>query len=66
MSDKCRVSTCREDTEEDEDWCEDHVSEMKPDWSSSCASCSSSPVMPLTGMCGPCTTGDASTAQGEW
>lgn len=37
-----------------------------PDWSESCEVCGSKPVVPETGMCGPCTFGDASTVGGNW
>jgi hypothetical protein len=37
-----------------------------PDWTRKCESCGASPVMPATGMCGPCTFGEANTAGGEW
>ena len=37
-----------------------------PDWASKCDVCGSSPVMPETGMCGPCSTGEADTALGDW
>lgn len=37
-----------------------------PDWSSSCDVCGASPVVPQTGMCGPCTWGDAESANGNW
>jgi len=40
--------------------------EMKPDWTRTCEVCGATPVVPLTGMCGPCTFGDASTAGGNW
>ena len=37
-----------------------------PDWTSKCDVCGQSPVLPMTGMCGPCTFGDASTLNGNW
>ena len=37
-----------------------------PDWTRSCEVCGEKPVHPLTGMCGPCTTGEAATAGGNW
>lgn len=40
--------------------------ETDPDWTGSCCNCGSSPVVPLTGMCGPCTFGEAETAGGNW
>lgn len=41
-------------------------SELDPDWEVECEVCGQKPVMPLTGMCGPCTFGEAETANGEW
>lgn len=40
--------------------------ECKPDWEGRCLVCGASPIMPITGMCGPCSTGDSTTAGGEW
>lgn len=40
--------------------------ETKPDWNGSCDVCGMSPIVPLTGLCGPCTFGDADTAGGNW
>ena len=37
-----------------------------PDWTGSCSNCGESPIVPATGMCGPCTFGEASTAGGNW
>ena len=39
---------------------------VQPDWDTECEVCGQKPVMPLTGMCGPCTTGEASTLGGNW
>ncbi len=36
------------------------------DWSRKCIVCESSPVVPETGMCGPCTTGESETIGGNW
>lgn len=41
-------------------------SESEPDWSGKCVVCGESPIVPATGMCGPCTFGDASTVGGNW
>ena len=41
-------------------------SEAKPDWSHGCENCGARPILPLTGMCGPCTFGEADTAGGNW
>ena len=37
-----------------------------PDWDGECEVCGASPILPLTGMCGPCTFGEAETANGNW
>lgn len=41
-------------------------SETKPDWTGHCENCGQSPIVPATGMCGPCTFGEADTAGGNW
>ena len=38
----------------------------EPDWKSECMVCGASPIVPETGMCGPCTFGEAETARGNW
>jgi hypothetical protein len=38
----------------------------KPDWTRSCDVCGQTPIVPVTGMCGPCTFGEADTADGNW
>lgn len=40
--------------------------DVDPDWAKECEVCGASPVLPATGMCGPCTFGEADTAGGEW
>lgn len=40
--------------------------DVKPDYARKCSNCGSSPIVPLTGMCGPCTFGDSDTADGDW
>lgn len=40
--------------------------DTKPDWSGKCENCGASPIVPVTGMCGPCTFGEADTAGGNW
>lgn len=37
-----------------------------PDWNGKCIVCHASPIMPITEMCGPCTFGEAETANGNW
>lgn len=40
--------------------------QVEPDWNRTCAMCGMSPVVPLTGMCGPCTFGESDTIHGNW
>lgn len=40
--------------------------ESQPDWDGRCEVCGASPVVPESGMCGPCTFGEADTAGGNW
>jgi len=42
------------------------VESNKPDWKGKCDVCGATPIMPLTGMCGPCSTGEAETINGNW
>ena len=37
-----------------------------PDWDRQCENCGATPIVPATGLCGPCTFGDISTAGGNW
>ena len=40
--------------------------ETEPDWSNECENCGAKPIVPATGLCGPCTFGEAETADGNW
>ena len=40
--------------------------QCKPDWSGKCENCGQSPIVPTTGLCGPCTFGEAETVGGNW
>lgn len=40
--------------------------DIEPDWEGKCMVCDASPVVPATGMCGPCTFGEADTVAGNW
>lgn len=40
--------------------------ELEPDWSKECDVCGATPIVPLTGMCGPCSFGEAETIGGNW
>ncbi len=43
-----------------------HEPSMEPDWTGKCQVCGASPIVPETGMCGPCTFGEAETFDGNW
>jgi len=38
----------------------------EPDYDTPCEVCGATPTVPVTGMCGPCTFGEADTAGGNW
>ena len=40
--------------------------DFRPDWSLPCENCGATPVVPLSGLCGPCHFGEADTVQGGW
>lgn len=40
--------------------------ESAPDWTHKCENCGATPILPITGMCGPCTFGEADAAGGNW
>lgn len=40
--------------------------DAEPDWTGKCENCGESPIVPATGLCGPCTFGEAETAGGNW
>lgn len=37
-----------------------------PNYDYECIVCGATPVMPATEMCGPCSTGEAETINGNW
>jgi hypothetical protein len=39
---------------------------LSPDWAGRCMQCGESPTLRLTGLCGPCTFGEAETYGGNW
>ena len=43
-----------------------HVPAGDPDYTKTCDVCGGTPVVPETGMCGPCTFGEAETVGGNW
>jgi hypothetical protein len=47
----------------------DHLKKKEgsaPDWESSCSGCGAIPIVPESGLCGPCTFGEAETIGGNW
>jgi hypothetical protein len=42
------------------------AADVEPDYTHACTNCGETPVVPLTGLCGPCTFGEADTANGNW
>ena len=40
--------------------------DFRPDWSMPCNVCGESPIVPVTGLCGPCNFGEADTLNGGW
>ena len=40
--------------------------QLRPSWTQKCQVCGETPIVPLTGMCGPCTFGEADTINGGW
>lgn len=43
-----------------------HVDDTTPDWTKKCIVCDATPIVPFSEMCGPCTFGEADTAEGNW
>jgi hypothetical protein len=44
----------------------DTLTDVSPDWLTPCIVCGEVPTVPVTEMCGPCTFGEAKTADGGW
>lgn len=40
--------------------------QVRPSWTRECEVCGQTPVVPTTGLCGPCTWGEADTVAGGW
>jgi len=62
---------CKRNISLDEHWFdsatnEDKCSDAEPDYGGNCETCGASPIVPVTGMCGPCTFGEAETINGNW
>lgn len=45
---------------------EEREDDNSPDWEGKCDVCGMSPIVPGTGLCGPCTFGEADTINGNW
>ncbi len=45
---------------------EEMEEDFEADWSQTCSACGQSPIVPVTGLCGPCTFGQADTAGGNF
>ena len=43
-----------------------HDADTEPDWEGECENCGEKPIVPITGLCGPCTWGEADTIGGNW
>ncbi|NLA69324.1 MAG: hypothetical protein GX856_13990 [Gammaproteobacteria bacterium] len=43
-----------------------YTDKTRPDWTRKCEVCGQTPIVPVTGLCGPCTFGEAETAGGNW
>jgi len=44
----------------------EEADDTTPDWDTKCSVCGAVPTVPVTGMCGPCTFGEADTYGGNW
>jgi hypothetical protein len=44
----------------------ENLEAFRPDWQGRCEVCDQAPVVSATGLCGPCTWGEADTAGGAW
>ena len=40
--------------------------QARPDWTKRCLNCGAAPILPITGLCGPCTFGEADMSGGAW
>ena len=61
---KPQVVKQQEDDNEDE---EENIRDLlEPDWTKKCINCRQTPIVPMSGMCGPCHFGQASTMGGAW
>jgi hypothetical protein len=45
---------------------EEFTDPFDPDFDRACSNCGASPIVPATGLCGPCTFGEGKTWGGNW
>ena len=50
----------------DGDLTREQKDKARPDWTRKCENCGAAPIVPMTGLCGPCTFGEADTIAGGW
>lgn len=46
--------------------CAAEYDDLEPDFEGECMVCGCGPTVPLTGLCGPCSFGEADTVGGNW
>ena len=56
----------RETLNMDEPLTAEEKNKVRPCWTENCENCRQYPIVPVTGLCGPCTFGEADTAHGAW
>lgn len=44
----------------------EHDAATQPDWERTCKICGETPIITFTGMCGPCTFGEAESVGVNW
>ena len=55
-----------ETLELDDTLTDEQKKKVRPSWSAPCENCGAAPIVPMTGLCGPCTFGEADTVAGGW
>lgn len=40
--------------------------QFRPNWHEFCVNCDAQPIVPMSGLCGPCHFGEADTMLGDW
>ena len=59
-----KCSHCKKnEVPEDDPICDDCYN---PDWTGKCGNCDHTPIVPFSGLCGPCHFGEAATIDGSW